>query len=133
MKNNWIPCSKRLPEESGNYLVTYADGKVYDNYYHAGEEEWCNSISYPFISIHGEVKAWMPFPPPPNSEESDELWISTSEKYPEREDDYLVSKDNFSYRRYYTEMYGWGDDWKSLSNKDYYSFWREMPEPYDGE
>lgn len=71
----------------------------------------------------------MPFPPPPNSEESDGLWISTSEKYPEREDDYLVSKDNFSYRRYYTEMYGWGDDWKSLSNKDYYSFWREMPEP----
>jgi len=53
---HWIPCSERLPEEDGLYLVTTSKGQVQVHVFrHNGnsEEYWmrCN-------------KAWMPLPEP---------------------------------------------------------------------
>ena len=61
----WIPCSERLPEEDGQYLVTvrykHVDG--YEDVY-AEYGEWCNGNWDMFCFGHcGEVEsilAWMP-------------------------------------------------------------------------
>lgn len=54
--NGWIPCSERLPDELGRYIVTLKDGRsleaIYDN------------ISKRFIMYEYEVVAWMPMPQP---------------------------------------------------------------------
>jgi hypothetical protein len=55
-QQRWIPCSERLPEEDGLYLVTTSKGQVQVHVFsHNGnsEEYWmrCN-------------KAWMPLPEP---------------------------------------------------------------------
>ena len=52
----WIPCSERLPEEDGLYLVTTSKGQVQMHVFNRNgnsEEYWmrCN-------------KAWMPLPEP---------------------------------------------------------------------
>lgn len=65
-QGEWIPCSKRLPEERGQYLVTtYA----YNDYYyvdtlsfHKGkfyetDDEWGDMVD-------NDVVAWMPLPKP---------------------------------------------------------------------
>lgn len=58
----WIPCSERLPEESGYYLCTIfcEDGRVlvktiYFNHLHMWIED-CTDVIYP--------NAWMPVPEP---------------------------------------------------------------------
>ena len=59
----WIPCSERLPSESGNYLITVADLRLGHNGEHtvtmadfyAKAKKW-NSIV--------DVYAWMPLPDP---------------------------------------------------------------------
>lgn len=59
----WIPCSERLPEDSGNYLITVADLRLGHNGEHtvtmadfyAKAKKW-NSIV--------DVYAWMPLPKP---------------------------------------------------------------------
>lgn len=61
-RNEWIPCSERLPSESGNYLITVADLRLGHNGEHtvtmadfyAKAKKW-NSIV--------DVYAWMPLPP----------------------------------------------------------------------
>ena len=55
-KGEWIPCSERLPEEDGLYLVTTSKGQTQVHVFnHNGNSEkyWmrCN-------------KAWMPLPKP---------------------------------------------------------------------
>ena len=70
----WIPCSERLPEESGQYLITvkYKPVEGYEDVYaEHGEwdgEEWDN-----FCFGHcGEVEsivAWMPLPEPYRGEQ----------------------------------------------------------------
>ena len=65
----WIPCSERLPEEDGQYLITvkykHVDG--YDDVY-AEHGEWDNGKWDMFYFGHcGEVEgilAWMPLPEP---------------------------------------------------------------------
>lgn len=57
----WIPCSERLPEEDGLYLVTTSKGQVQVHVFSRNgnsEEYWmrCN-------------KAWMPLPEPWRGEE----------------------------------------------------------------
>lgn len=55
----WIPVTKRLPEESGKYLVTVSNGNVYAGTFSAFEKRFsCAAI------------AWMPLPAP-YEEESD--------------------------------------------------------------
>lgn len=59
----WIPCSERLPSESGNYLITVADlrlGHIGEHTvtmadFYAKAKKW-NSIV--------DVYAWMPLPEP---------------------------------------------------------------------
>lgn len=63
----WIPCSERLPDESGDYLTTIQDGRVHyvdknwfahiDDYY-LEESEWRE------LCDGEEVIAWMPLPVP---------------------------------------------------------------------
>lgn len=65
----WIPCSERLPEEDGQYLITvkykHVDG--YDDVY-AEHGDWDNGKWDMFNFGHcGEVEgilAWMPLPEP---------------------------------------------------------------------
>lgn len=71
-KTGWIPCSERLPEENGNYLVTVEanDGTA--------------SIKFQMVDHYGpkwlhegkreKVIAWMPLPEPykAESEENDD-------------------------------------------------------------
>lgn len=64
----WIPCSERLPEEKGRYLITtkrFGDFVVDWNIFMIGtkiiQEGWLYS---------GDVIAWMPMPEPYKGEES---------------------------------------------------------------
>ena len=67
--SHWIPCSERLPEEKGQYLITvkykHVDG--YDDIY-AEHGEWYDGKWDMFCFGHcGEVEdiiAWMPLPKP---------------------------------------------------------------------
>ena len=66
---HWIPCSERLPEENGQYLITvrykHVDG--YEDVY-AEHGDWCDGNWDMFCFGHcGEVEsilAWMPLPAP---------------------------------------------------------------------
>ena len=59
----WIPCSERLPSDSGNYLITVADLRLGHNGeytvtmadFYAKAKKW-NSVV--------DVIAWMPLPMP---------------------------------------------------------------------
>ena len=58
--NRWIPCSERLPEQSGVYLAyfTFKDGT------HATD------IAYINTGCHlGSITHWMPLPEPPENGE----------------------------------------------------------------
>lgn len=62
-EQQWMPCSEKLPEEDGLYLVTTSKGQVQVQVFnHNGnsEEYWmrCN-------------KAWMPMPEPYKEESED--------------------------------------------------------------
>lgn len=69
---NWIPCSERLPDEDGNYLVTFENGYVRIAGYSRTQ-----TIRYPegfyvltddgtiaFQITHNLVIAWMELPQP---------------------------------------------------------------------
>lgn len=53
----WIPCSERLPEKNGEYLITGRQGAVNKRRYHDGH--WYGNWS---------VLAWMPLPQPYKAE-----------------------------------------------------------------
>ena len=65
----WIPCSERLPEEDGQYLITvkYKPEADYEDIY-AEHGEWTDGRWDMFCFGHcGEVEdiiAWMPLPKP---------------------------------------------------------------------
>ena len=77
----WIPCSERLPEESGYYLVTYhdwSDGNFLPKYNDTYVRRLHYQISEHFVGwnypknvddraendCHKEVIAWQPLPEP---------------------------------------------------------------------
>ena len=77
----WIPCSERLPEESGYYLVTYhdwSDGNFLPKYDDTYVRRLHYQISEHFVGwnypknvddraendCHKEVIAWQPLPEP---------------------------------------------------------------------
>lgn len=76
-QTRWIPCSERLPEENGNYLVTVEanDGTASIKYQmvdHYGPK-WLHEGKYE------KVIAWMPLPEPYQSND----WVERgSKKYP---------------------------------------------------
>lgn len=59
--NKWIPCSERMPEEDGTYLVSgiweNGDVEVGQLQYIADEHRFSNVIYF-------NVDAWMPLPKP---------------------------------------------------------------------
>ena len=72
-EQRWIPCSERLPEDNGNYLVTY----IYKDDEKGTDEPY--AISDMFLPWKGafateeptdKAQAWMPLPDP--WEEEDE-------------------------------------------------------------
>ena len=81
VSNGWIPCSDRLPEESGYYLVTYhdwSDGNFLPKYDDTYVRRLHYQISEHFVGwnyhknvddraendCHKEVIAWQPLPEP---------------------------------------------------------------------
>ena len=70
---HWIPCSERLPEENGQYIITvkYVHVDGYDDIY-AEHGEWADGKWDMFSFGHcGEVEsitAWMKLPEPYVSE-----------------------------------------------------------------
>ena len=80
-KGGWIPCSERLPKESGYYLVTYhdwSDGNFLPKYDDTYVRRLHYQISEHFVGwnypknvddraendCHKEVIAWQPLPEP---------------------------------------------------------------------
>ena len=72
--SRWIPCSERLPEEDGQYLITVKYKHVNDSYedVYAEHGEWHDGRWDMFCFGHcGDVEdiiAWMPLPEPYQSE-----------------------------------------------------------------
>lgn len=65
-QTKWIPCSERLPEKNGNYLVTYesSDGTAtlrYEVVDHYGPD-WLHKTK------HNKAVAWVPLPEPYKAE-----------------------------------------------------------------
>lgn len=52
----WIPCSERLPEKSGMYIITDKDGNVNVVRFHAIAPEFAKEY------WKSQTKAWMPYP-----------------------------------------------------------------------
>lgn len=62
--NKWIPCSERLPEEEGKYLVTGIKGVVYMAEYVTGTiKEQPISMWWRIGGSKSNVIAWMELPP----------------------------------------------------------------------
>ena len=80
-ESQWIPCSERLPEENGQYLITVKYKHVDDSYedVYAEHGEWSDGRWDMFCFGHcGEVDgiiAWMPLPKPysPEGEEHEQI------------------------------------------------------------
>ena len=76
-QQRWIPCSERLPEETGQYLITvkYVHVDGYDDIY-AEHGEWTDGKWDMFCFGHcGKVEniiAWMPLPEPYAERRTDE-------------------------------------------------------------
>lgn len=58
----WVPCKKRLPEESGKYLVQMAWGGITDCYFSKKHQQWnAHDCTTPKYAL--KVVAWMYMPP----------------------------------------------------------------------
>ena len=60
-EQQWIPCSERLPEKSGEYLVS---GKWGDDKVSVGHCEYLVEDGYFSTAWNFDVLAWMPLPEP---------------------------------------------------------------------
>lgn len=56
----WIPCSERLPDKFGIYLVTNANGVVFEHNYNDATVHGGAWWSY----CENKIVAWMPLPEP---------------------------------------------------------------------
>ena len=66
-KPQWIPCSKKLPEKIGCYLVSNKYGGVYStvlDYMREGEKCFGYYDDDDFFVEDDTVVAWMPLPEP---------------------------------------------------------------------
>lgn len=59
----WIPCSERLPEDEGEYLVT-AKKYAFDSCYYDVQIAYCSPNKKWFRISNCEIVAWMPRPKP---------------------------------------------------------------------
>ena len=69
-KQQWIPVSERLPEDTGWYLVTfkaYGGGDVVSELsYRKPENYWTDADISCKLLDNNEIVAWMPIPPKPD-------------------------------------------------------------------
>lgn len=83
VQSHWIPCSERLPEKSGRYLVTRglnACGSLWNRIYISNYSDlmgiksekiwWQGNVGKPDFKRLDDVIAWMPLPEPYKGEES---------------------------------------------------------------
>lgn len=82
----WIPCSERLPEETGLYLITF---KAYGGgyavtllYYEKPKKYWTRENIYQFGN--DEVVAWMPLPKPYKEKQGSKVGWSSLENVREK-------------------------------------------------
>ena len=64
--NDWIPCSERLPEEYGEYLVWWTDitrGQYYEIVEYEPDNGWIGEIPQAFEGKYSVI-AWQPLPEP---------------------------------------------------------------------
>ena len=57
--NGWIPCSERLPEVNGTYIVCYEDASVPMDWFNG---HWFFYRTNPAVEETGTIIAWMPLP-----------------------------------------------------------------------
>ena len=65
-KGGWIPCSERLPEEYGEYLVWWTDitrGQYYEIVEYEPDNGWIGEIPQAFEGKYSVI-AWQPLPEP---------------------------------------------------------------------
>lgn len=55
----WIPCSERLPEENGVYIISYEDAVTWLEWFNG---KWFFYPSNPAREETGTIIAWMPLP-----------------------------------------------------------------------
>lgn len=70
MQERWIPCSEKLPNESGTYIISANDGHIN----HVSFTKWMPRFSTWALSgcrSYWKVKAWMPLPEPYRPEEDE--------------------------------------------------------------
>lgn len=74
--SKWIPCSKRLPREDGDYLVWDSDfGECVDTYYvEDSTEEYGHRTFAGWQSSGSRVVAWMPLHEP-FRRDNGEIWL----------------------------------------------------------
>lgn len=70
-KQEWIPCSERLPEETGIYLCTVGDTYRNPREMRYAPQEWADEIANAtwrdtdgYYVFDWFVEAWMPLPEP---------------------------------------------------------------------
>ena len=80
----WIPCSERLPEKNGRYIVTRglkACGSLWNRVYIVNYSDlmglckekmwWSGNVGKSDFERHDDVLAWMPLPEPYKEESED--------------------------------------------------------------
>lgn len=60
-QTEWFPCSERLPEENGVYIVSYEDSVRLLEWFNG---KWFFYPSNPAREETGTIIAWMPLPEP---------------------------------------------------------------------
>ena len=65
-EQQWIPCSERLPEVNGTYIVCYEDASVPMDWFNG---HWFFYRTNPAVEETGTIIAWMPLPEPWKEEE----------------------------------------------------------------
>ena len=76
----WIPVSERLPDNSGNYLVSVIDGSGEDDDYEAVDVAWfahkkdynIKESKWQELGVDETIIAWMPLPKPYEPQESED-------------------------------------------------------------
>ena len=70
VRGEWIPCSEKLPNESGTYIISANDGHIN----HVSFTKWMPRFRTWALSgcrSYWKVKAWMPLPEPYRPEEDE--------------------------------------------------------------